>query len=142
MVVLITIIFCLQALNMYTFNFKAWDGTIKLTADWTSCQANWVLIFMSICDMICEKGSYSLSKFLSLTDHNLWWVRPITFKVHQLIVLCLGYTVTEFQDGNLITMEVMCCQVHAIRKSITPIFVDPVTYLEWGLSYPNPRGGP
>ena len=22
------------------------------------------------CDQICKKGSYSLSKFLSLTDHN------------------------------------------------------------------------
>ena len=37
------------------------------------------------CDRICEKGSYSLS---SLTDHNYQWVSPITFKFHQLIVLC------------------------------------------------------
>ena len=35
---------------------------------------------------------------------------------------------TEFLDGTLITMEVMGCQVYAIRKAIRPLFTDPVTY--------------
>ena len=34
---------------------------------------------------------------------------------------------TDFQDGTLITMEAMGCQVHVIRKAIRPIFADPVS---------------
>ena len=34
---------------------------------------------------------------------------------------------TEFQDGTLVTMEVMGYQAHAIRKAIRPLFLDPVT---------------
>ena len=34
----------------------------------------------------------------------------------------LGYTVTEFQEGNLITIKVIGCQVHAIGKAITQIW--------------------
>jgi len=45
-----------------------------------------------------------------------------------LIVLCEGYAVTEFQDGTVITKEVMGCQVNAIRKAIRPLFADLVTY--------------
>ena len=39
------------------------------------------------------------------------------------------YTVIEFQDGTLITTEVMGCQVHAIGKATRPLFADPVTFL-------------
>ena len=34
---------------------------------------------------------------------------------------------TEFQDGTLITMEVMGCQMHAIGKVIRTLFSDPCT---------------
>ena len=34
---------------------------------------------------------------------------------------------TEFQDGTLITMEVMSSQVYAIRKVIRPLFAGLVT---------------
>ena len=36
----------------------------------------------------------------------------------------------EFQDGTLTTMEVMGCQVHAIRKALRLLFADPVPYGE------------
>jgi len=35
--------------------------------------------------------------------------------------------VTKFQDGTLITIKVMSCQVHAIRKAIRPLLTDLVT---------------
>jgi len=38
--------------------------------------------------------------------------------------------VTKFQDGIVITTEVMGCQVHAIGKAIRPIFADPVTNID------------
>ena len=41
----------------------------------------------------------------------------------------------EFQDGTLITMEVMGCQVQAIGKAIRLLFADPVTYVTVLLEY-------
>ena len=36
---------------------------------------------------------------------------------------------TEVQDGTLITMEVMGCQMYAVGKAIRPLFADPVTFI-------------
>ena len=38
------------------------------------------------------------------------------------------YTMTEFQDGTVITMEVVGWQAHAIGNGIRSLFPDPVTY--------------
>ena len=35
---------------------------------------------------------------------------------------------TKFQDGTILTSQVMDCQVHAIGKAIRPLFADPVTF--------------
>ena len=42
-------------------------------------------IFIKNDDPVCEKGSYSLSRLLALTNHNFWWVHPITFISHHVI---------------------------------------------------------
>ena len=39
----------------------------------------------------------------------------------------LGYTVPIFQDGILITVDIMDRQVHAIGKAIRSLFADLVT---------------
>ena len=39
------------------------------------------------------------------------------------------YNVTKFQDGTILTSQVMDCQVYAIGKAIRPLFADLVTLL-------------
>ena len=85
---------------------------------------NILLCTISICDRICEKGPYSLSKFPSFTDNNHSCIHPIAFTLHHVIVLCL----IKFQTGTIFTSQVMCCQVHAIGQAIRLLFADPVTY--------------
>ena len=50
------------------------------------------------------------------------------FQVSPVNSTMLGYTVTEFQDGTSIAMEVKGCQVNAIGKATRPLFTDPATY--------------
>ena len=63
------------------------------------------MCFFEKCDQICEKGSYSLSEFLSLTDNHLQ-ISPVNSTM--LGVHCVN------------TMKAMGCQVHAIGKAIRP----------------------
>ena len=83
---------------------------------------------ITICDPVCEKGSYSLSKLSSLTNHNSSCFHPITIIVHQSIVLCQGYEGNKLQGDTTFTSQVTGCQVHAIEKAIRPLFTYRVTF--------------
>ena len=50
----------------------------------------------------------------------------VTYHV-QISAVDITMLETEFQDGTIITVEVLDCYVHAIGKAIRPLFADPVT---------------
>jgi len=76
------------------------------------------------CDWICEKGSYSLSKFLSLTDHNFSRSLTYHFQISPVNSTMLG-VYSDWISGWYLNQ--MGCQVHAIGKAIRPLYADPVT---------------
>ena len=52
-------------------------------------------------------------------------------------MLGVYYTETEFQDGTLITMEVIGCQVHTIGKAVRLLFADPITFTAFKMKHGN-----
>ena len=79
--------------------------------------AHWVIHHgIGICDLVCKKGSYSLSKLSRLTNH-VFNLSPHITPSHSAI---LGYKGTTFQGDTTLTSQVTGCQVHAIEKAIRP----------------------
>ena len=123
---------CLQHVYLATSSLWGEDGlfgsdTYEFSNDASLIRCASLIIVLSfvvkesICDPAFKKGSYSLSKLSSLTNHNSSCFQTITFILHQAIGLCEGYRETKFQGGTTFTSQVTGCQVHAIEKAIRPL---------------------
>ena len=69
------------------------------------------------CDRLCEKGSYSFSKFSTLVIHISSGFKAITFILHHTIMVCYGNIMTKFQSGSKFKSQVMGFQICAIGIS-------------------------
>ena len=78
-----------------------------------------------ICDLVCKKGSYSLSNcpVWLIIPHHVFYLSPS-------YCTKLKHNVMDIRGRHFCVMQhnVTGCQVHAVEKAIRPLFTDWLTF--------------